>query len=286
MAAACGLGFSFVSSHTLAATFYVSSDRDVKRLDPDGTRTILARNGNENQSIAFDRSGNLFFVTSDENLQLVHKLTPDGSLSDAVTNLITPFGLAFDPLGNLYISERGAGRITKVTPDGSRTVFATGLGNPLGIAFDHGGNLFAANGQSIIKINPLGVASTFATPTNFSPRYLTFDSLDNLYADGLGVIQKYTPDGTGSVFAEHSIYSTGPLVFDGDTLYQALGTGIAVYSPDGVGTPYLGDSDLELDFTAGIALGPDAVPEPALAGLLVSCVPLLFGYRRRAFREP
>ena len=284
LAALYGLVSSLAPLPTFAATFYLATDRDVKRLDPDGTRTIIVPNGSENQSLAFDSSGNLFYITSDEILQLVHKLTPDGALSDAVTNLVAPFGLAFDPLDNMYISERGAGRITKVTPDGFRSVFATGLGNPLGIAFDNEGNLFAANGQSIIEISPLGVTSTFVTPTDFSPYYLAFDSADNLYASGPGAIQKYTPDGTGSVFATHS-FRTGPMVFDGDTLYQALGTGIAVYSPDGVGTSYLGDSDLELDFTAGIALGPDVVPEPVTVSLLLVCAPLLFGYRRRSLRE-
>ena len=172
----------------------------------------------------------------------------------------------------MYISEKAAGRITKVTPDGPCSVFATGLGNPLGIAFNSEGNLFAANGLSIIETSPLGVTSTFANPTNFNPRYLAFDSADNLYASGPCVIQKYTPDGTGSLFTTHP-FRTGPLVFEGNTLYQALGTGIAVYSPDGVGTSYLGDSDLELDFTAGIALGPDVVPEPATVSLLLVCAP-------------
>lgn len=269
-----GFGCFVTLSHTFATTFYTAAESRVRRLDPDGTRTLLAAGGNENQSVAFDSSGNLFIVVSDETQQYVDKLTPAGVLTKAVDNLGAPWGLAFDPLGNLYISERAANRITKVAPDGTRTIFADqGLPHPFGLAFDDVGNLFVANEDSIVKVTPDGVSSPFATTAGCYLRNLAFDSSGDLYAsNGGGLILKYTPDGVGSVFAETSdgfYFRGGALAFDAsDTLYSANGTGIAVFTPDGVGSYYLGDSDLELDEVIGLAIGPDVVPEPGTAGLL------------------
>ena len=97
-----------------------------------------------------------------------------------------------------------------------------GISNPETMVFDSSGNLFVSNGKanSIKKIAPLGVKTTFATDldvdgmavdafgnlfvSNIShPKGLAFDSLGNLYLayPDHNSILKFTPDGSRTTFA-------------------------------------------------------------------------------------
>jgi len=113
--------------------------------------------------------------------------------------------LAFDPSGNLYVSN-GANKVFEVTPGGAVSTFVTfASGNFLqGLAFDSTGNLYAANTAdgTILKVAPGGSISTFASGFD-QPLGLVFDSSGNLYVsdpDLVGTISKITPDGTVSLF--------------------------------------------------------------------------------------
>jgi hypothetical protein len=54
------------------------------------------------------------------------------------------FGLAFDRFGLLYVTELKNGVVTRVTADGTKTIVASLLPGPDGIAFDHAGNYFVS----------------------------------------------------------------------------------------------------------------------------------------------
>ncbi|MES2069616.1 MAG: gluconolaconase [Pseudomonadota bacterium] len=89
-----------------------------------------------------------------------------------------PFGLAVDPLGNLYVADAGDNnRIRKITPDGltttlagSREGFADGQGaaaafhTPSGLALDGAGNVYVADtgNNAIRKISAQGLVTTLA----------------------------------------------------------------------------------------------------------------------------
>jgi YVTN family beta-propeller protein len=152
---------------------------------------------NTPRSLAVDAAGNLYIADTANNRvrkwnQSTHAITTfagsgtagfsgDGGLASAA-KLNSPRGLAFDSLGNLFISDTGNNRVRKVDGGGViTTVAGTGVGGaagdggpainaqlnfPFGLSFDGGGNLFIADtlNERIRMVNPLGkISSVVAT---------------------------------------------------------------------------------------------------------------------------
>jgi len=136
--------------------------------------------------ITFDSHGNLWATDYGSN-------TPDGSgnivefMPDGMggfnqsqifaTGLDVPYDLAFDSLGNLFVSSFADGAIDEFAPNGHKTVFATGLNQPLGLAFNSAGDLFEADYGSgdINEFTPTGTMTVFATGMQ-NPAYLAFQA--------------------------------------------------------------------------------------------------------------
>jgi sugar lactone lactonase YvrE len=94
------------------------------------------------------------------------------------TRFADPFGIAVDPLGNLYVADGGdANAIRKIDSLGASSTLAGAIegyaegggklaafNTPSGIALDRKGNLFVADtgNNAIRKVSPDGVASTWA----------------------------------------------------------------------------------------------------------------------------
>src|SRR4030095_3658913 len=97
------------------------------------------------------------------------------------TNLRSPFGLAMDGAGNLYISDQGNARILKVDSSTQRVTIFAGAGSssplrndrcelepplasPMGLSMDQAGNLYVADSGShlIRKVAPDGSISPHA----------------------------------------------------------------------------------------------------------------------------
>ena len=117
------------------------------------------------------------------------------------TGLLSPFGVATDSFGNLYIADQ-TGEVYKVTPTGTQTTVISGLnptsaGAPTGVAVDASGNIFITDNEhgQILKNGTVFVAG-FGWPDG-----LTVDTAGNIYvADGLnGYVVKVTPSGTQSL---------------------------------------------------------------------------------------
>ncbi|HEV3511650.1 MAG TPA: hypothetical protein VGS05_08080 [Candidatus Sulfotelmatobacter sp.] len=145
-------------------------------------------------SITRDAAGDLVFADALNNR--VRKITTAGIISTIAGNgtagysgdggpatsasLKTPWGVAYDAAGNLYISDRGNEVIRKVDTTGTITTFAGNgtaafcgdggpatsacLNAPRGLATDGSGNLYIADGlnRRVRKVNSGGIISTVA----------------------------------------------------------------------------------------------------------------------------
>lgn len=182
---------------------------------------------NNPTQVVTDASGNLYVV--DRLNQNIRKITPqklvstfagsndpigmnrDGNVDGTGTlaKFDTPFGIAIDGSGNLYVTDQGNHRIRKITPAGVVTTlagstpgFADGTGSaakfssPNGIAVDAAGNVFVSDSgnKRIRKITPNGVVTTvagtgtqqitngsFSAASFYAPNALAIDTAGNLY---------------------------------------------------------------------------------------------------------
>lgn len=145
-----------------------------------------------------------------------------------------PWGLAIDPLGNVYLADQGDNTVRRISPDGTVTTIAGTPGvhgtmdgpgasalfwAPEGVAVDPNGNVFVSDtlNNTIRKITPNGMVSTLAGQPVYGafadgkgsaarfyfPCELGSDAAGNLYVADWGntVIRKITPDGTVTTFA-------------------------------------------------------------------------------------
>ena len=173
-------------------------------------------------------SGNSIWTTRDATTTV----TPSNQLS---VSFNSPFGVATDASGNVYVADLGNHAIRKISPDGIVSTLAgsgvagqvNGLGaaasfsGPAGLALDSSGNVYVADTQNhlIRKITPSGLVSTFAgsgTPGSANgigsaasfnfPCDIAVDNSGNLYiADQFNhSIRKITPSGLVSTLAGSS----------------------------------------------------------------------------------
>ncbi len=184
---------------------------------------------------------NLF--VSDYTAQNIYEYTSGGAQSTFASGMNYPFGIAFDPAGNLFVANSanngGGGSITEITRAGTPSTFSS-ESDPIVLAFNNSGTLFAADYSdgNIYKYTG-GVQSTFAGGFT-TPISMAFDSAGDLfvgsgYGDGNGIITKITPGGTQTPFAS-GLNFPGGMTFNGagDLLVTEQDSGtIFQYTPGG-----------------------------------------------------
>ena len=186
----------------------------------------------------------------------------------ASTNLIDPYGIAFDSLGNLYAANLNNNYISKFNSSG---VFQSTIGSPLnlnapiGLAFDSSDNLYAANRHSgISKFNSYGIYIDNISANLGSLTGLAFDSSGNLYASNTwgssttwDTISKFDTSGNyiGNI-ASHLSTPMGIAIDSSDNLYSANANGsynttISKFNSSGV---YLSSITSSLTSPFGLAI--------------------------------
>jgi uncharacterized protein (TIGR03437 family) len=175
---------------------FISSERSgrVHRVSPTGKITTVAGGAccslgdggpatrawlAQPKGIAIDAAGNLFIAESESHR--VRKVTPSGIIMTVAGNgtrgdygdggpatmamLRYPYGVATDVTGNLYVADRGNGRIRKVDTQGTiTTITIRGVSCPDSTAVDMNGNIYVADeGKSqIYRASIDGVVTTIA----------------------------------------------------------------------------------------------------------------------------
>ena len=297
-----------------------TNNHTVRKITPAGVVTTLAGTAgvqgsadgsgpaasfNRPEGVAVDAAGNIY--VADTNNSTIRKITPagavttlagspgsagsaDGSGSSARFN--SPFGLAIDGAGNLYVGDMGNQTIRKVTPAGAVSTLAGSPGvsgasdgagsgasfnSPQGTAVDPAGNIYVADtlNQTIRKITPAGVVTTIAGAAGVSGS-----------ADGSGASARFSNpgavavDAAGDVFVADSLNCTIRSITAKGVVTTLAGTangygyadatgsaarfsyveGIAV---DASGNVYIGDSNNDR-IRKGVASGAPTIGTPPL----------------------
>jgi len=239
-----GISASFTSPSSVAldaaGNLYVCDANLIREISPAGVVTTLAGNiapgfadgpaklasFNGPRGIAVDASGNVYIADSGNNR--IRKILPSGLVftlagngqagfangSGGAASFNSPYGIAVDALGNLYVSEWGNRQIRKITAGGAVTTYFSPITAPLGIAVDAtGSNVYVGNAYGVLeKITPSGNRSfyegkgygpsgfgTTAAPVFDHPYGLSIDATGNIYVNNSGrpsLIQKIATDGS------------------------------------------------------------------------------------------
>jgi sugar lactone lactonase YvrE len=260
-------------------------DYSIRKITPGGVVTTLVGSAGllgPGFGVAVDGSGNVyvednFSNTARNNDFNIRKITPGGVMtilacsggqtgsSDGTGRAApthTPFRVAVDRSGNVYVADWVNYTVRKITPGGLVTTFAGSAGQrgrcdgtrsdarfyfPDNVAVDDSGNVYVVDSgihdRTIRKITPGGVVSALAGSEGHIGNGLewTVDGIGNVYVAGNvdNTIRKITPGGLVTTFAG-SAGQRGSSDGTGSDARFNNPNGVAA---DGRGNIYVADSD-------------------------------------------
>jgi len=120
-------------------------------------------------------------------------------------------GITFDHKGNMYVGNRYTNVISKVSREGEASDFVTvPCEELLLMTTDKLGNIYAAGGDKVFKITPLGVITELADDFGCADD-LRFDLNGNLYVTDSyrNIVYKITPKLEKTIFIDSDLSSVG-----------------------------------------------------------------------------
>jgi hypothetical protein len=229
--------------------------------------------------VAKDSLGNIY--VADPLNHTIRKLAVDGVISTVAgetgvsgtadgtgfaARFKSPYGIAVDSVGNLFVADTGNHTVRKISPLGVVTTFAGAAGvsgstdgdgpvarfnTPYGVMIDGSDNIYVADtgNDTIRKITPAGQVTTFAgkagvsgavdktgTAATFThPRSLAMDSQGNIYVADTDneLIRKISPDAAVTTLAGKA-HNSGSSDGTNDTARFNTPYGVTVDSEDNI----------------------------------------------------
>jgi len=204
--------------------------------------------GTPDDAINLDSNGNIYVSNFDGGK--IFKFTPSGVMTEFLTGLSNPNGLAFNSSDELYSCQWQTNFLNKYLISGNLSnSYSVTWGNPSGIAkaFDNEDMIFAKySANTLHRITPSGTITTISTAGELNgPVGLTYDDSGNLYVGNYnnrriykvltnGNLEYVATVGSSSflgfitfangklwatVFGEHKIYTIDPSKVDDVTLF-------------------------------------------------------------------
>jgi len=254
------------------------ANNSVRKVSTDGGITTVAGNGLGGFSgdggpatsaqlggpdgVAVDMSGNIFIA--DANNKRIRRVSPNGSITTVAgtgspgfsgdggpatsASMGSPYGVAVDGQGNLFIADWANGRVRKLSANGIITTVAGGgrpspccgdggpatsasLGGPFAVAVDGSGNLFIADTifSRVRKVSTDGIISPVAGTEigGFSGDGGPATSASLSSPDGIAL------DGSGNLFITNSSSDRVRRVSPDGIITTVAGTGVGGFSGDG-----------------------------------------------------
>lgn len=196
--------FTFVQNNVLPGDRELSGElrivgadsSTITRIDPDSTALSAISNAN-GRAIAADSFGNIYAA----DITRIVKVSPDGNVSDFVTNIRVGNGLVVDRDDNIYAYYQNA--VLKITPQGQVNTIATMPGNVGAVAVGNNNQIYVVDhSNALTELHPDGSKTVITTLGLSTPRALTIDAYDNFYVLNnpmpgrlVSSINKISPDG-------------------------------------------------------------------------------------------
>jgi serine/threonine protein kinase, bacterial len=148
----------------------------------------------------------------------------DGSGMSA--SFIQPTGLTVDGQGNIYVADRGNNSIRKITPAGVVSTFvSTGFNSPTGITMDGFGNLFVTDqGDNLILGITTAGVVSIIAGTGFPGDNDDLTATKSSFNGPTGI----TTDGSGNLFIADTQNNSVRKIVNGPTVSTLANTGSAL----------------------------------------------------------
>jgi DNA-binding beta-propeller fold protein YncE len=196
--------------------------------DPDDGSLYVTRSGSRGQRLPVS----------------LFRLGADGELAGINGEIANPTGIAFDQMGEMFVTSRLDGTVYRVTAFHEIVPFARNLGVATGLAFDRVGRMYVGDRTGTIhRVNGVGEADVWALlEPSVAAYHLAFGPDGDLYVTGPTVssyesVLRVDEDGRSSVFFRGLGRPQG-LAFDREgNLYVAASyagrRGVVRITPDG-----------------------------------------------------